>query len=101
MGMNKRYLKTKPVGKVTFKLPREAVGSAKKVHIVGEFNGWDSQATPLKKLKDGAFSVTLDLEKGRQYRFRYLIDERIWENDWSADRYEPSPFGVEDSVVVV
>jgi len=101
MGMRKRYLKSKPVGKVTFKLPKEAVGVARKVHVVGEFNGWDPSATPMKRLKDGGFSVTLDLEQGREYRFRYLIDQTEWVNDWEADKYAPSPFGVEDSVVVV
>jgi hypothetical protein len=55
----------------------------------------------MSKLKDGGFSVTLDLEPGREYRFRYLIDEQIWENDREADKYEPSPYGAEDSVVVV
>jgi 1,4-alpha-glucan branching enzyme len=101
MGLKKRYLKTKPVGKVTFKLPKEAARAARKVHVVGEFNDWDRKATPMARLKDGGFSVTLDLEPGREYRFRYLIDEQIWENDWEADKYEPSPYGAEDSVVVV
>jgi len=101
MGLKKRYLKTKPVGKVTFQLPREVASTARMVHIVGEFNDWNPQATPMKKMRDGTFSITLDLEKGREYRYRYLIDEATWENDWNADKYEPSPFGVEDSVVVV
>ena len=69
---------------------------------MGEFNGWDVYATPMKKLKDGSFTVTLDLEKGRTYQFRYLIDETRWENDWEADKYVPTPFGnIENSVVIV
>jgi 1,4-alpha-glucan branching enzyme len=100
--MKKHYLKNKTACKVTFSLPKQAVKSAKTVHLVGEFNGWDIYATPLKRMKDGSFQVSLQLEVGRSYQFRYLIDEKSWENDWSADGYSPSSFGAaENSVVTV
>ena len=51
MGIQKKFLKTKPVCKVTFIMPKEAVESAEKVHLVGDFNNWEKQAMPLKKLK--------------------------------------------------
>ena len=102
MSLKKQFLKSKPVCKVTFRVPSEAAKDANTVHIVGDFNNWDIYATPLKKLKDGSFTVTLDLEKDKEYQFRYLIDETTWENDWSADKYVPTPFGnAENSVVVV
>ena len=102
MSLKKQFLKSKPICKVTFRLPSEAAKDANTVHIVGDFNNWDIYATPLKKLKDGSFTVTLDLEKDKEYQFRYLIDENTWENDWSADKYVPTPFGnAENSVVVV
>ena len=41
------------------------------------------------------------LEAGRQYRFRYWLDNERWENDWAADAYLPNPFGSEDSVVAI
>lgn len=102
MSVKKQYLKTKPVCKTTFRLPKEAVPNAKRVHVVGEFNNWDIYATPMKKLKGGDFTVTLDLESGREYQYRYLIDEVTWENDWDADKYVPSAYGnCENSVVIV
>ena len=102
MAMKKQYLKSRPVCKVTFKLPSEASGGAKKVHLVGEFNDWKIGKTPMRKLKDGGFTVTVDMETGRDYQFRYLIDGERWENEWEADRYEYSPFGnCENSVVSV
>ena len=56
----------------------------------------------MQRLKNGEFKVTLDLERGRVYHFRYLIEGRVWENDWTADRYEPAGVGnAENSVVVV
>ncbi len=102
MSIKKQYLKSKPVCKVTFRLHREAVKSGKTVHIVGEFNNWNVYATPMKSLKNGSFTVTIDLKQGREFQFRYLIDETIWENDWNADKYMPTPYwGCENSVVVV
>ena len=99
MSIKKRFLKSKPVCKVTFSLTREAAQDAETVHLVGEFNDWDTSA-PMRKLKGGAFTVTLDLEAGRAYQFRYLVDGTNWENDEQADRYVPSPYpGTENSVV--
>ena len=100
--MKKQYSKDRKTCKVTFRLPKEAVKNAKTVHLVGEFNLWDITANPMKLMKNGAFQVTLQLEAGRSYQFRYLIDENKWENDWEADQYVPSSFGAaENSVVVV
>jgi 1,4-alpha-glucan branching enzyme len=100
--MKKQYLKTKPVCKVTFRLQKEMAKSAKTVNIVGDFNNWDIYATPMKKSKNGSFTVTLDLGLDTEYQFRYLIDETKWENDWNADKYVPTPYGnAENSVVVV
>jgi len=100
MSIAKSYLSNKPACKATFKFPREACPEAKTVHLVGEFNNWDSTATPMKKLKNGDFKAVVTLETGRAYQFRYLIDGSRWENDWAADRYVPTPFGnAENSVV--
>lgn len=100
MSFSKKYLKNKPLCKVTFTLPTEAARDAKKVFLVGEFNEWKVDSTPMRKNKDGSFTRTLDLPTGRDYQFRYLIDGRDWENDWQADRYEFSPFGnCENSVI--
>lgn len=99
--MKKQYLKSRPNCKVTFCLCKEAVRDASNVTVVGDFNSWDKNATPLKKQKDGGFSITLELECGREYRFRYLIDGWRWENDWNADKYSANPFGEEDSVITV
>lgn len=96
--LKKEYLKSRPVCKVTFTLP-EAVG-AETVHLVGDFNAWSETATPMKKLKGGRFSVTLDLEKAGEYQFRYRVNRDEWHNDGDADKYVANPFGCENSVVV-
>lgn len=100
MAIKKQYLKNKPVCKVTFTLPKEAAPEASSVSVVGEFNDWNIYATPMKKFKNGSFKVTVDLEAGRDYQFRYLVDENTWENDWDADKYVRSDFGNCDNSVV-
>lgn len=95
----KSYSKTGNFCRVTFKLPAE-VGAETAV-LVGDFNEWNNQAEPMRKLKDGSFSQMLSLEAGRIYRFRYFLDGQRWENDWQADDYAPNPYGEDDSVVAV
>jgi len=82
-------------------MPKEAVCNAGSVNIVGDFNNWGIYETPMKKLKNGDFTVTLELEVNREYQYRYLIDESKWENDWEADKYVPSAYGDCDNSVVV
>jgi hypothetical protein len=100
-GLEKKYLKQGSVCSVTFVLPRDAAPDAASVCVLGEFNNWSPDAHPLARREEGDFVITLDLEAGRSYRFRYVIDGWKYENDWFADRYEPNPYGGEDSVVDV
>jgi 1,4-alpha-glucan branching enzyme len=96
--LKKQILKSKPVCKVTFTLP-EAI-KAETAYLVGDFNNWDEKSTPMKMVKkSGQFSITLDLETGREYQFRYLVNGTEWHNDWHADKYVPNPFSGDNSVV--
>ncbi len=100
MGIKKQYLKTKPVCRVTFRLSKEESNDAKRVFLVGAFNNWNEVETPMKALKSGGFTVTLDFETGREYPFRYFFDRLFWGNDPEADRYEYCSFGnCENSIV--
>lgn len=93
MTIEKRYLKNKPVCKVTFRIPGELGNPAREAHVVGEFNGWSLSEHPMRRLKNGSFRATLDLEKGRSYQFRYLLDQGRWESDPAADDQTPTPYG--------
>ena len=99
--LKKQYLKSRPTCKVSFRLPADVVGAATAVGIAGEFNNWNPSADRMKRLKNGDFTLTKELETGQDYRFRYLVDDVRWENDHNADRYIPNPFGSDDSVVSV
>ena len=99
MSIKKQFLKSKPICKVTLSLPKSICQNARQVKVVGEFNNWDTTATPMDPLKNGTFKTTLNLETGKTYQFRYLIDGNIWENDDYADAYVPNEFNTVNSVV--
>jgi len=97
--IRKTYAKTGRSCRVTFRIPPEV--NAEAVALCGEFNDWDRDAHPLKRRKDGSFSLTLSLKSNDSYRFRYLLDRERWENEDGADGVVCNPFGSEDSVVEV
>ncbi len=98
MAIKKQFLKSKPVCKVTFTVPAE---EAKNVAVVGSFNEWNGQATPLKKLKNGSFKGTIDLDAGTSYEFRYLVDGQ-YQNEQEADAFAWNDFaGAENSVLSI
>jgi 1,4-alpha-glucan branching enzyme len=101
MSLKKQYLKSKSVCKVTFTLENDIAASATKVNLAGDFNNWDIESIPMNKNKDGKFSVSVNLEKGREYQFKYIIDGKNWVNELEADKYILNEFSSENSVVIV
>ena len=97
--LKKSYSKTGKKCRVTFKYPNEA--NCEKAVLAGEFNDWSLEAHPMKRLKDGSFSVSLYLATGCSYCFRYVLDSNVWVNDLIADSYVPNKFNQDDSVVTV
>lgn len=96
MAIKKKYLKSKPVCKVTFELEGLEADS---IVAVGDFNAWDTEATPLKKFKNGKFKTTIDLDKENSYEFRYIIDG-VYANDEQADAFEFNAYaGAENGVL--
>ncbi|MBF0224724.1 MAG: isoamylase early set domain-containing protein [Desulfobacterales bacterium] len=99
--MKKEY-PSKKICKASFILPKATAENAKNVSIVGDFNGWNIYSNPMEKSDTGDYTITLELEAGKEYSFKYLIDEKRWENDLNADKYIKSPAGGSiNSVVVV
>ena len=83
--------------RVTFTVDPRA--GAQAAAVCGEWNEWSADADVMHRDAEGGFSVTIDLDAGRAYRFRYLLDGRQWDNDWAADAYVRNDFGGDDSVV--
>ncbi len=101
MSLIKKYLKSKPVCKVTFKLPKDIVNGAKKVSLAGEFNDWNIEKIKLSKKKDGSFSRVVDLPVGNAFQFRYLVDDKEWRNDPEADDYVSNGIDAQENCVVI
>jgi len=99
--LKKQYLASSSVCEVTFSLPIEAAPDAKEVKVLGEFNDWSWENGTVMQKNGTEYVASLELPVGRQYEFRYFIDKDNWENDWQADNYAATSYGVFNSVVVV
>lgn len=101
MSVSKKFLKSKPICKVTFRLECDEAKESKSASLVGDFNSWNPKKAKMKKLKNGAFTTTLDLDVDKAYEFRYRLDGGKWINDDAADKYVPTGVSLEENSVVV
>lgn len=77
-----------------------AAPTAGKVALVGDFNAWDKQATPLRPTgQPGVWSVSLPLAPGR-HEYAFIMDGGEWRADPAATRVMDD-FGTESSIVTV
>jgi len=70
------------------------------VSVLGDFNGWDEHAHPLKKRSNGTRSVSVTVPAGGRYQFKYLAEGGTWFNDVDADEQCQNEYGQLNSVVV-
>ena len=84
--------------RVTFALPNSIW--ADRIYLVGDFNDWNNTSHPLQRDREGNWSISIDLERGRAYQFRYLCDGNRWMNDSQADAYELNPYSSDNFVVL-
>ena len=85
------------VARVTFILPNSTWADA--IHLVGDFNEWNHSSHPFQRGREGLWTITLDLEVGRCYQFRYRLNGE-WINDSQADAFVGNPHGSDNSLVV-
>jgi 1,4-alpha-glucan branching enzyme len=98
--ITKQFMKSKPVCKATFTLPVEVAPEAENIQVLGEFNNWDpTNGIEMKKQKNGFFKATVELETGKDYQFRYLVNGNTWINDQEADKYISTQYGTENCVI--
>ncbi|MEO5943536.1 MAG: hypothetical protein ABIP30_07450 [Ferruginibacter sp.] len=89
--------------KITFTLPAEALAEATGALLLGDFNDWNTEkGIALKKQKDGSLKVVTELEAGKTYQYRFLLNDGRWVNDYNAENYAPvSGFHIENSMITV
>ncbi len=71
---------------------------AEHVHLAGDFNNWTLDGSAMEPM-GGVWKKVVKLPPGR-YRYRYVVDGR-WQNDPLNAAVEPSPYGGDDSVLVM
>jgi len=71
---------------------------AEHVHLAGDFNNWTLDGSEMEPM-GGVWKKVVKLPPGR-YRYRYVVDGR-WQSDPLNAVVEPSPYGGEDSILVM
>jgi hypothetical protein len=82
--------------KLTFSLALD-----RPVSVVGDFNGWDPAAHPLRPRTNGRRSVVVTLPPGSRHAFRYLADGGHFFDDEHADLIEDNGYGGTHGVLVL
>lgn len=74
---------------------------AREVAVVGDFNGWDAQLTPLSLSgADGLWVGEVELAPGR-HLYSFVIDGEEWVTDEGAPRAPDDEFGRPSSVLLM
>jgi hypothetical protein len=91
--------KTAPSQRVQFVL---VAPDAKKVAVVGDFNGWDAShaAYQAQHRGGGVWSVTAAVPVGH-HRYSFIVDDSLWVADPMAPRVVDNDYGVANSALVV
>lgn len=78
-----------------------AASGAARVTLVGDFNGWDRQATPMRRAQaPDVWTVSVPLARGR-HAYGFVVDGVRWVPDPAAPLAPEDGFGGVNSVVIV
>ena len=64
---------------VTFTMP--ARDDCDCLYLVGRFSSWNESVYRMQRMDDGTWRVTLELESGHKYRYRFRTDHGEWLKD--------------------
>ena len=75
---------------------------AKKVAVVGDFNGWDANHAAYQAVHrgGGVWSVTAPVPLGH-HRYSFVVDDSVWVADPTAPRVLDDDYGLPNSALVV
>lgn len=77
-----------------------AAPDAEKVAVVGDWNGWDAGSDMLRDDDgDGVWEIRLEVARGQEYRYQFLIDGDTWIADPSAPLKVDDGFGGTNSIL--
>jgi 1,4-alpha-glucan branching enzyme len=73
---------------------------ATSVAVAGDFNAWTPARTPLERLTNDAWAVTIPLEPGR-YEYMLVVNGTEWIADPLASEHSDDGFGSRNAVLDV
>lgn len=93
----------KNVKNVKLTIPAHLVHNATSAQALGDFNNWTpSDFSKMTLQEDGSLAVTLSLEAGKSYQYRFFLNDGRWLNDPSAQGYEEqATYFTHNSIVFV
>lgn len=76
--------------------------SARKVAVVGDFNGWDAEHAGYQATHrgGGVWAVSAQVPAGH-HRYSFVVDDSLWMADPTAPRAIDNDFGMPKSAIVV
>lgn len=83
--------------RVTFSMP--AIDDCERLYLVGWFSEWDESVYPMDRTPGGDWSITLELEPGCTYEYRFRTLDGRWLND-PAPTSAPSRQGLNTSFII-
>ncbi len=66
---------------VTFRVDVQNEATVSGVYLAGEFNGWSPTSLPMILVSGTTYATTLNLEEGRQYSYKFVINSGNYENN--------------------
>ncbi len=74
--------------------------TAKRVHVVGDWNDWNATANPLHDDdSDGIWETDIKLDAEGEYRYQFYIDDSEWVADPKAPLKIDDGFGGQNSIL--
>ncbi len=61
------------------------------VHIVGDFQGWNPETTPMELISNSVYMATLSMQENTSYEFKYING-----NTWDGAEFVPAECGVDN-----
>ena len=86
-------------GKVRVTFAMSAQDCCDGLYLVGWFNEWDESVYRMERATDGNWSLTLELEPGCEYQYRFRTPDGKWLQDPAAAP-TPAQFGLNSSFVI-
>jgi anti-sigma factor RsiW len=77
-----------------------SVPGASRVNLVGDFNQWSREATPLNDHGNGVWTISIPLSPGR-YQYKFLVDGERWILDPHTPAHYPDGFGGRNSLLSI